>query len=358
MNDSCVEEMSETREELEATPEPLDFPLSGRVVAVAGHRGMVGRAMMRRLQQFDCETLGLGRDEADLTDQAQTFAWLEQQRPDALIVAAAHVGGIQANSSRPASFLYDNLVIEANLIEGARRAGVGKLLFLGSSCIYPKFAAQPISESALLTGPLEPTNEWYAIAKIAGVKLCQAYRRQYGLNYISAMPTNLYGPHDNFDLETSHVLPALIAKAHAAKETGARVLPLWGTGAPLREFLHVDDLADACLFLLERYSGEDAINVGTGRDVTIRDLAERIARIVGWQGEFVYDPGKPDGTPRKLLDVGKLARLGWRARISLEDGIRATYRWYLEQEARSGSQPDPGSIAAAADAGADQFSPR
>ena len=308
----------------------LDYPLSGRRIAVAGHRGMVGAALMRRLGQLDCEPVGLGRAEADLTDQAQTFAWLEHRRPDVLIIAAAEVGGILANSVRPATFLYNNLAIEANLIEGARRAGVGKLLFLGSSCIYPKFASQPISEAALLTGPLEPTNEWYAIAKIAGIKLCQAYRRQYGVNYISAMPTNLYGPNDNFDLETSHVLPALMAKAHAAKANGARTLSLWGTGTPRREFLHVDDLADACLFLLERYSDEGPVNVGTGRDVTVQELAEQIARTVGWQGNFVYETDKPDGTPQKLLDVSKLAELGWTAKIPLDEGLRSSYRWYLE----------------------------
>jgi len=333
MDDVCVLEAGNAEPTVDQTKVALDFPLTGRVVAVAGYRGMVGAALMRRLQRVDCEALGLGRAEADLTDQAQTFAWLERQRPDVLIVAAAEVGGILANSTRPASFLYNNLVIEANLTEGARRAGVEKILFLGSSCIYPKMASQPISESALLTGPLEPTNEWYAVAKIAGIKLCQAYRRQYGLNCISVMPTNLYGPHDNFDLQNGHVLPALIAKADAAKRSGAETLQIWGTGTPLREFLHVDDLADACLFLLERYTGEAPVNVGSGSDVTIRDLAELVARIVGWQGQFVYDSDKPDGTPRKLLDVGKLARLGWTAKIPLEEGIRSTYRWYVEDRA-------------------------
>jgi GDP-L-fucose synthase len=313
---------------------PGVFSLAGRRVVVAGQRGMVGAALMRRLQGEDCHVIGLGRAEADLTDQAATFDWLERQRPEVVIVAAAEVGGILANSSRPASFLYNNLAIEANLIEGARRSGVEKLLFLGSSCIYPKMAPQPISESALLTGPLEETNEWYAIAKIAGIKLCQAYRRQYGLDFISAMPTNLYGPNDNFDLQTSHVLPALMAKAHAAKVGGARSLALWGTGTPRREFLHVDDLADACLFLLQHYSAEGPVNVGTGSDITIRDLAALVAETVGWDGEFVYEADKPDGTPRKLLDVGKLNAMGWKAGISLEDGLRTTYRWYCENTAR------------------------
>ncbi|HEV2674626.1 MAG TPA: GDP-L-fucose synthase [Aliidongia sp.] len=311
----------------------LDFPLAGKRIAIAGHRGMVGSALVRRLARIDCEVLGLGRAEANLTNQAETFAWLERHRPDALVVAAAEVGGILANSTRPASFLYDNLAIEANLIEGARRADVVKLLFLGSTCIYPKFAPQPMPEESLLTGSLEPTNEWYAIAKIAGVKLCQAYRRQYGLNYISAMPTNLYGPFDNFDLVSSHVLPALIAKTHHAKRTRAETLPLWGTGTPRREFLHVDDLADACVFLLERYAGEGPINIGVGEDVTINDLAALVARVVGWEGHFVHDLDKPDGTPRKLVDVAKLTALGWTATISLEDGVRASYEWYCENVA-------------------------
>ena len=306
------------------------FSLIGKRVAVAGHRSMVGRALVRRLAQVDCTVLGLGRAEADLTDQAATFGWLARERPDVVIVAAAEVGGILANSRRPASFLYDNLAIEANLIEGARRAGVAKLLFLGSTCIYPKLAPQPMPEEALLTGPLEPTNEWYAIAKIAGVKLCQAYRRQYGLDFISAMPTNLYGPFDNFDLESSHVLPALIAKTHRAKRDGAATLPIWGTGTPRREFLHVDDLADACVFLLEHYAGEAPVNIGVGADVTINELAALVARTVGWHGRFVHEPDKPDGTPRKLVDVTKLTGLGWRASIPLEAGIARTYDWFVE----------------------------
>jgi GDP-L-fucose synthase len=311
----------------------LDFPLTGKRIAIAGPRGMVGRALVRRLAMVDCQVLPLGRAEADLTNQAQTFAWLERHRPDALVIAAAKVGGILANSTWPGQFLYDNLAIEANLIEGARRAGVAKLLLLGSTCIYPKFAPQPIPEESLLTGPLEPTNEWYAIAKIAGVKLCQAYRRQYGANFISAMPTNLYGPFDNFDLETSHVMPALIAKAHRAKLARAETLPLWGSGTPRREFLHVDDLADACLFLLERYSGEGPVNVGVGQDVTINELAALVARTVGWHGRFVNELDKPDGTPRKLVDVAKITALGWKATIPLEDGLRSTYQWYRDNVA-------------------------
>jgi GDP-L-fucose synthase len=307
---------------------PLDFPLAGRRIAVAGPRGMVGRALVRRLARVDCTVLPLGRAEADLTDQAATFAWLDRHRPDALIVAAAEVGGILANSSRPATFLYDNLAIEANLIEGARRAAVDKLLMLGSTCIYPKLAPQPMPETALLTGALEPTNEWYAIAKIAGVKLCQAYRRQYGANFISAMPTNLYGPFDNFDVNSSHVLPALIAKTHRAKQIRADTLTLWGTGTPRREFLHVDDLADACVFLLERYAEESPINVGVGEDVTINELAAVVAATVGWRGRFAHDLDKPDGTPRKLVDVSRLTELGWRATITLEDGLHSTYEWY------------------------------
>ena len=310
-----------------------DFQLAGKRIAVAGPRGMVGSALVRRLARIDCAVLPLGRAEADLTNQAQTFDWLEQHRPDALIIAAAEVGGILANSTWPATFLYDNLAIEANLIEGARRAKVAKLLLLGSSCIYPKLAPQPIPEESLLTGPLEPTNEWYAIAKIAGIKLCQAYRRQYGANFISAMPTNLYGPFDNFDLMSSHVMPALLAKAHQAKLAGAETLTLWGTGTPRREFMHVDDLADACLFLMEHYAEEGPINIGVGTDVTINELAALVARTVGWRGRFVNDLDKPDGTPRKLMDVGKLTALGWRASITLEDGVRSAYQWYCDNVA-------------------------
>jgi GDP-L-fucose synthase len=304
------------------------FRLAGRRIFVAGHRGMVGAACVRRLASEDCEILIATRDEADLRRQDETEEWVRMAKPDVVIVAAATVGGILANSTRPAEFLYDNLAIEANLIEAARKAGVAKLLFLGSSCIYPKLAAQPMREDALLTGPLEPTNEWYAIAKIAGIKLCQAYRRQHGCDFISAMPTNLYGPGDNFDLQSSHVVPALIRKIDAAKQAGAETVEIWGSGRPKREFLHVDDLADALVHLLKHYSGESHVNVGTGTDVTIAELAEAISRVVGWQGRFVYDASKPDGTPRKLLDVSLLASLGWRAQTGLEIGLRDAYGWY------------------------------
>ena len=309
------------------------YRLAGKRVFVAGHNGMVGRALMRRLEGMGAELLTADRRAVDLRDQAALRAWFEANRPQAVFVAAAKVGGILANNSRPAEFLYDNLIIETNLVEAAYRAGVEKLLFLGSSCIYPKFAEQPIREDSLLTGPLEPTNEWYAVAKIAGIKLCQAYRRQYGCNYISVMPTNLYGPHDNFDLQTSHVLPALLRKTHEAKQAGAAELKIWGTGKALREFLHVDDLADACVFLMERYTGEEFFNVGTGTDVSINELAERIAAIVGWRGRFIHELDKPDGTPRKLLDVSRLMELGWTARIALDDGLRSTYDWFLQNGA-------------------------
>jgi GDP-L-fucose synthase len=309
---------------------PMEYPLKGKRVFVAGHRGMVGNALVRRLERMGVEILTADRKTVDLRDQRGTFDWLDAHRPQAVFLAAAKVGGILANHKRPAEFLYDNLAIEANLIEGARRIGVEKLLFLGSSCIYPKFAPQPISEDALLTGALEPTNEWYAIAKIAGIKLCQAFRRQYGCNFISAMPTNLYGPNDNFDLETSHVLPALMMKTHLAKQGGHETMPIWGTGTVRREFLHVDDLADACVFLMERYAGEDHVNVGIGSDVTINELAGLVAKTVGWQGRFDHQTDKPDGTPQKLLDVSRLKGLGWQARINLEDGLRETYAWFLK----------------------------
>src|SRR5579859_7745016 len=311
---------------------PVDFPLAGKRIAIAGPRGMVGSALMRRLATIDCEALPLGRAEADLTNQAASFAWLERHRPDVLVIAAAEVGGILANSTWPATFLYNNLAIEANLIEGARRAGVAKLLLLGSTCIYPKFAPQPIAEESLLTGPLEPTNEWYAIAKIAGLKMCQAYRRQYGFNAISAMPTNLYGPGDNFSLKNSHVLPALLRKVHEAKEAGAAQVEVWGTGKPRREFLHVDDLADACLFLMQNYDGDGWVNVGWGRDETIAELAQTISRVVGFAGALRFDTSKPDGTPRKLLDTSKLTALGWKPKIELEAGIRSTYEWFLSHQ--------------------------
>ena len=310
------------------TPATEPFRLAGRRVWVAGHRGMVGSALLRRLAGTGCEVVTAGRDRVDLRRQAELEAWLAEARPSAVIVAAATVGGILANATRPAEFLYDNLAIEANIVEASRRAGVAKLLLLGSSCIYPKLAAQPIAEDALLTGPLEPTNEWYAVAKIAGIKLCQAYRRQYGCDFISAMPTNLYGSHDNFDLVSSHVVPALMVKLDRAKATGAATVEIWGSGRPRREFLHVDDAADALVHLLEHYSGEAQINVGSGSDLTVAELAETVARVVGFSGRFVYDASKPDGTPRKLLDVSRLAALGWRARIPLEDGLSRTYDWF------------------------------
>ena len=302
-------------------------------VFVAGHRGLVGGAIARHLQTAGFEqVLTASRQELDLTEQAAVNAWFESERPAFVFLAAARVGGIQANSSYPADFIRDNLLIQNNVIDAAFRCGVRKLLFLGSSCIYPKQAPQPIREDALLTGPLEPTNEWYAVAKIAGIKLCQAYRRQYGFDAISLMPTNLYGPGDNFDLLTSHVLPALIRKFHEARVTQAPEVVVWGSGTPRREFLHVDDLADAAVFLMQNYSGEDIINVGVGEDISIAELAALVADVVGYHGTIVYDRSKPDGTPRKLLDVSRLHALGWRARIALRDGVTATYRWYVEQQ--------------------------
>ncbi|ONF96397.1 GDP-L-fucose synthase [Sphingomonas jeddahensis] len=312
------------------------YDLAGKRVFVAGHRGMVGSAIVRRLAGERCAVLTATRAEVDLKDQAAVRAWFAANRPDAVFLAAAKVGGILANDSYPADFLYDNLMIEANVIEAAHAQDVEKLLFLGSSCIYPKFAPQPISEDALLTGPLEPTNEWYAIAKIAGIKLAQAYRRQHGRDFISAMPTNLYGPGDNFDLQSSHVLPALIRKAHEAKLAGAASMEIWGSGSPRREFLHVDDLADACVFLMRTYSGERHVNVGYGDDVTILELVGMVAEAVGFIGAIVRDASKPDGTPRKLMDSGLLHGMGWQPRIGLGEGIAATYRWFLENVRQEG----------------------
>jgi len=305
------------------------FPLEGKRIWVAGHNGMVGSAIVRRLAQENCEVLIADRTAVDLKDQAQTRAWILDQRPDAIFLAAAKVGGILANDSYPADFLYDNLMIEANIIEAAYRAKVSKLLFLGSSCIYPKMAPQPIIEDALLTGPLEPTNEWYAIAKIAGIKLCQAYRKQHGCDFISAMPTNLYGPGDNFDLNSSHVIPALIRKAHEAKTGGADELTIWGTGSPRREFLYVDDCADACIHLMETYSGEGHINVGSGEDLTILELTQIVCDIIGFRGRIISDLSKPDGTPRKLMSVETLHSMGWRASVSLRDGLARSYEWFV-----------------------------
>jgi len=300
------------------------YELAGKRVWVAGHRGMVGSALLRRLASENCTVLTSDRS-VDLRDPSLLRDWLARNNPEVAIVAAARVGGIMANDTRPAEFLYDNLMISANAIHEAQAAGVEKLLYLGSSCIYPREAPQPIPEEALLTGPLEPTNQWYAVAKIAGIKLCQAYRRQHGSDFISAMPTNLYGPGDNYDLESSHVLPAMLRKMHEAKREGRQSVAIWGTGSPLREFMHVDDLADACIFLLRRYSGEDHLNVGSGQEVSIRGLAETVARAVGFEGQLDFDPSRPDGTPRKLMDSTKLHEMGWSPTIGLEEGIRTIY---------------------------------
>ena len=302
------------------------YELSEKRVWVAGHRGMVGSAIVRRLERENCEVLTVGRGEVDLCNQTQTAEWIARTRPQAVFLAAAKVGGILANDTRPAEFLYENLMIESNIIDASYRAGVEKLLFLGSSCIYPKFADQPITEDALLTGALEPTNEWYAIAKIAGIKLTQAYRKQYGCDFISAMPTNLYGPGDNFDLTSSHVLPALIRKAHEAKLRGDTEMVIWGTGTPRREFLHADDCADALVFLMKTYSDESHVNVGSGEDISILDLTRLICEIVGFEGEIKHDLSKPDGTPRKLMSAEKLRKMGWEPGIELADGVEATYR--------------------------------
>jgi len=313
-----------------ATAEVI-YPLAGKRVWVAGHRGMVGAALVRRLAAEGCDVLIADRAAIDLRRQADVEAFFERARPQAVFMAAAKVGGIVANDSRPAEFLYDNLMIEANVTEASRRHGVEKLLFLGSSCIYPKLAPQPIPEDALLTGPLEPTNEWYAVAKIAGIKLAQAYRRQHGCDFISAMPTNLYGSEDNFDLTSSHVLPALIRKAHEAKASGAAEMVVWGTGSPLREFLHVDDCADALVFLMQRYTGEAHVNVGFGEDISIGDLASLVAEVVRFEGRLSFDASKPDGTPRKLMDSGRLRALGWTPRIGLRDGVGQVYDWYARR---------------------------
>jgi len=299
-------------------------------IFVAGHRGMVGSALVRALRAAGFENLLLReRAELDLTCQAAVDQFFAAARPRYVFLAAARVGGILANDRNPAEFLRDNLAIQGYVIDAAYRSGVSKLLFLGSSCVYPKLAPQPITEDSLLTGALEPTNEWYAIAKIAGIKMCVAYRRQYGFNAITAMPTNLYGPEDNFDLATSHVLPALLRKFHEAAQRGADSVQIWGTGTPRREFLHVDDLAQACLFLMRRYEGAGWINIGWGRDLTIAELGQAIGRVVGFKGSVRFDPSKPDGTPRKLLDTSRLTALGWTPRIELDPGLRSTYDWYL-----------------------------
>ncbi|MBZ8134254.1 GDP-L-fucose synthase [Afifella sp. IM 167] len=309
----------------------LAFPLAGRRVFVAGHRGMVGSAIVRRLGSEDCTVIGAEHGTLDLRRQADVEAFMARERPDAVILAAARVGGIAANSAFPANFLYDNLALQLNVIEAARQAGVAKLLMLGSSCIYPVLAPQPIPEDAILTGPLEPTNRWYAIAKIAGLMQCQAYREQEGCDFISAMPTNLYGPGDNFDAEGSHVIPGLMRRFHDASRSGAEEVTIWGTGKPRREFLHVDDCADALVFLLKHYSGMAHVNVGFGSDLTIAELAALVAETVGFEGRIICDTSRPDGAPQKLLDVSTLNGLGWRARIGLREGLAETYAWFLGQ---------------------------
>lgn len=304
-------------------------------IYVAGHRGLVGSAIVRNLQSKGyTNIITRTHSELDLTDQQAVRRFFEEEKPEYVFLAAAKVGGIHANNTYPADFIYDNLMIECNVIKAAHDFNVKKLLFLGSSCIYPKMAPQPIKEEYLLSGYLEPTNEAYAIAKIAGLKMCQYFKKQYGDNFISCMPTNLYGPNDNFDLQNSHVLPALIRKFHEAKVENKPYVEVWGTGTPRREFLYVDDMADACVFLMENYDGEETVNIGTGEDVTIKELAEIIKEVVGYEGELNFDTSKPDGTPRKLLDVSKLNKLGWKYKIELRDGIEKSYKWYLENYKR------------------------
>src|SRR3954447_6155847 len=307
------------------------FELQGKTVFVAGHRGMVGSALVRRLARENVELLTTGRGELDLRDQAAVFDWFARKRPQVIFLAAAKVGGIVANNTLRAEFLYDNLAIAANVIHAAHVNGAEKLMFLGSSCIYPKLAPQPLREDSVLTGPLEPTNESYAIAKIAGIKLAEAYRSQYGCDFISVMPTNLYGPGDNYHPEYSHVVAALIRRFHEAKVSGASKVVVWGTGTPRREFLYVDDLADACVHLMKNYSSDQLINIGTGEDITIAEFTRVVAATVGYAGEISFDTSRPDGTPRKLLDVGRLAKLGWRASTSLEEGIRLAYQAFLSE---------------------------
>jgi GDP-L-fucose synthase len=313
----------------------ISFDLTGRRVWVAGHRGMAGSATVRRLVQENCEVVTATRSELDLLRQADVDAWMADKKIEVVVLAAATVGGIMANATRPAEFLYDNIVIETNIIHAAWRTGVKKLLFLGSSCIYPRLAQQPMREEELLTGALEPTNEWYAIAKIAGIKLCQAFRRQYGCDFVSVMPTNLYGPGDRYDAQGGHVVAALIMKIHAAKSANSPTVELWGSGAPRREFLFSEDLADACIFVLKNYSDEMFLNVGTGKDMTILELAQHIAAIIGWKGTFTFDTSKPDGTPRKVMDVSRLRALGWSAPTDFETGMKEAYKWYLSNVARS-----------------------
>jgi GDP-L-fucose synthase len=306
------------------------FDLTGRKIYVAGHRGMVGSAILRRLANVRCDIIMAGRDEVDLERQEQAERFLAATKPDVVVVAAAKVGGIHANSAYPAEFISQNLAIARNVVHASYLAGVKKLLYLGSSCIYPQLAHQPMREEELLTGPLEPTNQWYAVAKIAGIKLCQAYRRQYGADFISVMPTNLYGPGDNYHPENSHVVPALIRRFHEAKENGLATVKVWGTGKPFREFLFVDDLADACMFVLEHYSDEQHVNVGSGEEVTIAEFAKLVAKVVDYRGELAFDASRPDGMPRKLLDSSKLAKMGWRPRIPLQAGLTRTYAAFVE----------------------------
>lgn len=310
--------------------EKISKAISGKKIWVAGHTGMVGSALVRRLADEDCDVLTVTRQDCDLMNRTEVEAWMDDAQPDMIIDAAAKVGGILANNSYPVDFLYNNMELQNNIITTAHKVGVEKLVFLGSSCIYPKLAPQPIAESSLLTGPLEPTNEWYAIAKIAGIKLCQAYMRQHGSRFVSAMPTNLYGPFDNFDLQSSHVIPALMRKAHRAKKAGEDGMEIWGTGTPLREFLHVDDLADATVFVLADYEEFEHINIGSGTDLSIAELAKTVMKVVGLEGELRHDLSKPDGTPRKLMSADKLRSLGWTPTIELEEGLAQTYAWFIE----------------------------
>ncbi len=315
----------------------LHYSLAGKKVWVAGHNGMVGSALVRALSAKDCEIITASRSELDLTRQADVETWMAAHKPEVIFMAAATVGGILANDTYPVDFLVNNVQIESNIFAAAHANDVERFVFLGSSCIYPRLAAQPMKENALLTGPLEPTNQWYAIAKIAGVMMAQAYRQQYGRDYVACMPTNLYGPGDNFDLESSHVLSALVVKAHAAKTAGADSFEIWGTGKPKREFLYVEDFANACIFLAEQYSDDSPINVGFGEDIAIGELAREVANVIGFTGDITNDPGKPDGMPRKLMDSSRIHELGWQAQTSLKDGIAKTYQWYLDNHVHAGT---------------------
>lgn len=310
----------------------LKYNLNGKKVWVAGHNGMVGRAIVAQLEMLNSEVLSVSSKDLDLRDQAATRKWIKDSKPDAVIIAAAKVGGIWANNIYPTAFLYDNIMIEVNVIEAAAKLGVEKLMFLGTGCIYPKLTEQPVQESSLLSGPLEPTNEWYAIAKIAGIKLCQAYKKEFGLDFISVMPTNLYGPFDNFDLETSHVLPALMHKIHLAKNQNAKNVIIWGSGKPRRELMHVEDCADALVHVMQHYDDMEQINIGTGNDMTISEIAKLVAEVVGWEGELIYDTSKPDGTHRKVLSIDKLDKLGWTPNIQLREGIKQVYEWFVQNE--------------------------